>query len=184
MIILRKSIVFILLLIAKNIWGQCENSGFENGNFQNWTGYTGSCCGISTPQLGLVPGQHTITNTASGFDQTVAPCFNLPVVAPGSDFSCQLGNPINGSQAERLQFDFLVTPQSNLIIYKYAVVLQDPGHSPSEQPRFEAQVLTQSGSPIPCTYYQVAASGNIPGFQSCGGVVFKDWTIVGVDVSA
>jgi gliding motility-associated-like protein len=182
--IFRKSMVFILILIAKNIWGQCENSGFENGNFQNWTGYTGSCCGINTPQLGLVPGQHTITNTASGFDQTVAPCFNLPVVAPGSNYSCQLGNPINGSQAERLQFDFLVTPESNLIIYKYAVVLEDPGHDVFEQPRFEAQVLTQNGNAIPCTYYQVAASGNIPGFQSCGGVVFKDWTIVGVDVSA
>lgn len=180
----RLFLIFLIICVnSNNFFAQCENSDFESGSLVNWMGFTGGCCGINTPQQGFVNGRHTITQISNGFDPQVIPCFELPVVSNDGDFSCRLGNSDVGAEAERLQFDFLVTPESNLIIYKYAVVLEDPGHDIAEQPRFEVQVKTASGSPIPCTFYQVSAAANLEGFQNCGGLVFKDWTTVGVDVS-
>ncbi len=179
-------ISIILCLVATCItvssaYGQCDNADFEQGSFANWQGRTGSCCGINTPTNGIVAGRHTIM-TGPGTDANT--CNTVTVVAPGSTFSARVGNAGSGSQAERLLYTFTVTAQNALIIYKYAVVLENPSaHSVSEQPRFEVQVRDANGNPIPCTYYQVAASSNLPSFQNCGGVVYKDWTTVGVDVS-
>lgn len=145
-------------------------------------GFTGNCCAVSTPTPGIVAGRHTITTP--GFDQTVLGCAQIPTVYPGGNYSIQLGNSNEGSEAERITFDFSITPTSNLIIYRYAVFLEDPGHEVFEQPRFEAQLRTSDGQPIPCTFYQVVASAQIDGFQNCGGIVCKNWTTVGVDASA
>lgn len=158
------------------------NADLELGSTVNWMGFTGNCCGISTPTPGIVPGRQTITTP--GFDPTVLGCAQIPTVYPGGNFSVQLGNANVGAEAERITFDFSITPTSNLIIYRYAVVLEDPGHDASAQPRFEAQLRTADGQPIPCTFYQVVASAQIDGFQNCGGIVYKNWTTVGVDASA
>lgn len=158
----------------------CTNSDFETGTFQNWTGQTGSCCAISTPTNGIVNGQHTIM-TGNATDPYS--CGNVPVVAPGSTYSARLGNDGSGYGAERLRYTFSITPTNTLIIYKYAVILEDPTHPPGDQPRFEAKLLNQNGGVIPCTYYYVAA-GPGSGFQNCGGVQYKNWTTIGVDVSA
>lgn len=163
---------------------QCPNADFETGTFANWQGRTGSCCPINTPTNGIVPGRHTIM-TGPGIDPNS--CGQIPVVAPGGVFSARLGNASAGSEAERLLYTFNVTPQSNLIIYKYAVLMENPtDHSQSEQPRFEVRVRDQNGNTIPCTYYQIAAGGNnpTPGFNNCGSWVYKTWTTVGVDVTA
>lgn len=177
---LKQLLLLVVLLWATFGYGQsaCFNADFETGTFATWQGGTGSCCPISVAGNAF----NATIMTGAGLD----PVTNaFPVVAPGSNFSARLGDSNTGAAAERLRYDFVVTPQSSLIIYKYAVVLEDPGHSDSEQPRFDAQVRTQNGQPIPCTFYEVAAGNNIPGFQNCcGGVVYKPWTTVGVDVSA
>lgn len=168
---------------------ECTNADFESGTFQNWNGQTGSCCAISTPTNGLVTapinsptniGQHVIM-TGNGIDPNS--CGQIPVVAPGSTYSARLGNSDSGYGAERLRYTFNITPDNTLIIYKYAVVLENPsGHTASEQPRFEAKLLDQNGNVIPCTYYYVAA-GPGSGFQNCGGNQYKTWTTIGVDVT-
>lgn len=160
----------------------CFNADFEDNSFTNWIGYYGTCCGINTPNVGIT-GQHSVM-IGPGFDPVVAPCFNLSIVPPGSNFSARVGDGTGtGAQAARLQYNFTISPQSNMIIVKYAVVLEDPLHSVAQQPRFEAQLFDQGGNPIPCTFYQVAASSGVPGFQSCGSIRYKDWTTFGVDVS-
>lgn len=181
-ITLRVALIALMAFFCINSNAQCLNADFSEGNFNNWQGRTGSCCPINTPTNGIVAGRHTIM-TGAGMDPNT--CNNVPVVSPGSTFSARLGNSGTGSQAEKLLYTFTVTPQSSLIIYKYAVVLQNPSaHAISEQPRFEVQVRLANGAPIPCTYYQVAATSNLPGFQNCNGVVYKNWTTVGVDVAA
>lgn len=174
-----------------NIYSQseCTNADFESGTFLNWQGQTGECCAINTPNNGLnsAPvnsptniGQHVIM---SGNAIDPNSCGQIPVVAPGSTYSARLGNSESGFGAERLRYTFNITPGNTLIIYKYAVVLENPsGHSASEQPRFEAKLLDQNGNVIPCTYYYVAA-GPGSGFQNCGGVQYKTWTTIGVDVT-
>jgi gliding motility-associated-like protein len=176
--------LLVFLVFGGSALAQCPNADFEMGNFTNWQGRTGTCCPINTPTNGIVAGRHTIM-TGAGIDPNS--CGQVPVVAPGSTFSARLGNSGTGSQAERLLYTFNVTAQSNLIIYKYAVIMESPGdHSAAEQPRFEVRVRDQNGNTIPCTFYQIAAGGNnpTPGFANCGNWRYKTWTTVGVDVTA
>ena len=179
---------FLVNLIPLFSQTGCTNSDFETGTFQNWTGQTGSCCGINTPTNGLATapmnspaniGQHVIMS-GNGIDPNS--CGQIPVVAPGSTYSARLGNSDSFYGAERLRYTFSITPTNTLIIYKYAVVLEDAGHPASDQPRFEAKLLNQNGQTIPCTYYYVAA-GPGSGFQNCGGIQYKTWTTIGVDVT-
>ncbi|MFM7668660.1 MAG: PKD domain-containing protein [Bacteroidota bacterium] len=179
MIKLLLAILFLINTLALFSQTGCTNSDFESGTFQNWTGQTGSCCGVNTPNNGIVNGQHTIMSGAAIDPYS---CGNIPVVAPGSTFSARLGNDASNYGAERLRYTFNITPDNTLIIYKYAVVLEDAGHPASDQPRFEAKLLNQNGQTIPCTYYYVAA-GPGSGFQNCGGIQYKTWTTIGVDVT-
>ena len=160
----------------------CFNADFEDNSFNNWIGYYGTCCGINTPNQGFTA-QHQIM-VGPGTDPMVAACGNLSITPPGENFSAMVGDFTGtGAQAARLQYNFTITPQSNMIIVKYAVVLEDPGHSVSQQPRFEAQLYDAAGNPLPCTFYQVAAANGVPGFQNCGTYRWKDWTTFGVDVT-
>jgi gliding motility-associated-like protein len=192
--ILQKSLaVFVLSFSSITVFSQsvgCTNSDFEQGNFTNWTGQTGSCCPINTPTNGLVTaannsatnvGRHVIM-TGAGNDPNT--CNQVPRVAPGSIYSARLGNSATGRQAEKLRYNFAITPQSSLIIYKYAVIMEDPGHTPADQPRFEARLIDQNGVDIPCTYYLVVAGAGTSGFQTCGDVKYKNWQSIGVDASA
>ncbi len=174
-------LVLALTFSANNLFSQgCFNANFSDNSFLNWQGFTGTCCGINTPNVGIVPGQHTIM-TGTGVDPWA--CTPITVVAPGETYSAMLGNSGTGAQAERLRYVFNITPSSNMIIFKYAVVLEDPGHTIAQQPRFEAQLSDSIGNPIPCTFYQVTSGNGIPGFQACGQIRSKDWTTIGVNVS-
>lgn len=193
---LSRIFVFVQLFFSLSLFSQsaCTNADFEMGNFTNWTGQTGTCCPINTGANGLSTapvnsatgtGRHVIM-TGNGTDPNT--CGNVPVVAPGSIYSARLGNSSVNNQAERLRYVFNITPQTNLIIYKYAVILEDPGHTAADQPRFEAKLLNQNGQVVPCTYYQVVASSNAQGFQSCnvGGstIRYQNWVTIGVDASS
>ena len=174
-------ISFSFLSLAQQ--AACFNADFEDNSFTNWNGFYGSCCGINTPNQGFT-NQHQIM-VGPGTDPMVAACANLSIVPPGGNYSAMVGDFTGtGAQASRLQYNFSITPQSNMIIVSYAVVLQDPGHSVSQQPRFEAQLYDAAGNPLPCTFYQVAAANGVPGFQNCGQYRWKDWTTFGVDVTA
>ncbi|MCF8220559.1 MAG: gliding motility-associated C-terminal domain-containing protein [Cryomorphaceae bacterium] len=174
-------ISFSFLSLAQQ--AACFNADFEDNSFTNWNGFYGSCCGINTPNQGFT-NQHQIM-VGPGTDPMVAACGNLSIVPPGGNYSAMVGDFTGtGAQASRLQYNFSITPQSNMIIVSYAVVLQDPGHSVMQQPRFEAQLYDAAGNPLPCTFYQVAAASGVPGFQNCGQYRWKDWTTFGVDVTA
>ncbi len=161
----------------------CTNIDFETGNFNGWTLSTGfhplfnasGCC----PTAG---GAQAIM-TGNGTD----PCGGFPVVSPGGLFSVRLGNNGTGGIADRMEQTFSVTAANLNFTYKYAVVFQDPGHAVADQPAFTIQMLDSNGNAIPCTYYNVSAGQNIPGFlnsANCPGVVYKPWTNVVVDLSA
>lgn len=161
----------------------CTNIDFESGNMNGWTLTTGyhplfnasGCC----PTAG---GAQTIMS-GNGVD----PCSGIPVVCPGGLFSVRLGNNGTGGIADRMEQTFSVTAANLNFTYKYAVVFQDPGHAVADQPAFTIQMLDSSGNAIPCTYYNVSAGQNIPGFlnsTTCASVVYKPWTNVVVDLSS
>lgn len=180
--LLLSSILISLSFLTFAQPAACFNADFEDNSFTNWTGFYGSCCAINTPNQGFT-NQHQIM-VGPGTDPMVAGCGNLSIVPPGGNFSAMVGDFTGtGAQASRLQYNFSITPQSNMIIVQYAVVLEDPGHGVAAQPRFEAQLYDAAGNPLPCTFYQVAAANGVPGFQNCGSYRWKDWTTFGVDVT-
>lgn len=161
----------------------CTNIDFESGNQNGWitsSGYhplynSAGCCNN-------VGGAQLITSGA-GTD----PCGGFPVVAPGGNFSLRLGNNGVNGRADRIEQTFNVTATNANFTYRYAVVFEDPGHVLAEQPSFQIEMIDGNGSQIPCTFYNVAAGQNIPGFlnsTSCANVVYKPWTNVSVDLTA
>lgn len=186
---MNRKITLILPLIVLgfifNAKAQCPpNIDFELGSMAYWKMYTGSCCtaGVpSVPTLGAVAGRHDLT-TGPGID----PYGGFPVVAPGGGaYSLKLGNDINGAQAERARYHVAI-PTGGIysLIYRYAVVLNDPGHSTNDQPRMVVDAIdSNTGSAVPCAQYLYVVSSTIPGFltSSVTGygspVRYKTWTM-------
>lgn len=160
----------------------CTNIDFESGNLNGWNTSTGyhplynpvGCCQNS--------GGAQLVTAGAGVDA----CGGFPVVSPGGNFSLRLGNNGTGGVADRIEQTFNVTAANANFTYKYAVVFQDPGHALNDQPSFQIEMLDSNGVQIPCTYYNVAAGQNIPGFlpsANCNNVVYKPWTSVSVDLT-
>ena len=159
----------------------CPNVDLSQGNFTNWDGYTGSYYSPGTT-FGIVNGRHTIISQ-QGTDPNT--CNQLPLIPSGHTKSIKLGNPGTGAQAEQLIYSIQVTPQSSLFIYKYAVVLENPGHIPAQQPKFETKILNALGMPIGggCGTYTVYGGQPGQNFQQCGSRTWLPWTTVGLDLT-
>lgn len=186
---MKKNTIFLILvfLISNLVSSQesCYNLDFETGTFIGWEGGTGLCCPSDISNLGIVQNRYTIME-GKGFDANT--CDKIPVVAPGGLFSARLGNDSTGKEVETLSYTFDVTDANSLFIYKYAVVLQDPGHKPEEQPYFKVSIFNENRELIDplCGSYNVIATSNLPGFERCqfNNVVYKDWTTVGLNLTA
>lgn len=161
----------------------CTNIDFEAGNLNGWTRSTGYNPGYNATGCCATAGGAQVITSGAGVDN----CGGFPLVAPGGNFSVKLGNNGTGGIADRLEQTFSVTSANANFTYKYAVVFEDPGHAVVDQPSFQIDMVDSNGVQIPCTYYNVAAGQNIPGFinsTSCANVVYKPWTSVSVDLQA
>jgi gliding motility-associated-like protein len=168
---------FLLLFWSLSGWSQCPpNVGFEQNNFTGWTGFTGTHNGtlpVNTPTMGIVAGRHTIT---TGGNDGIIPA--IPQVCPLPGFgsrSVRLGNSGTGAQAERLVTSFLVTPNTSALLFAFAVILQDPGHGPTQQPRFELNITLPNQQNTPCGNFVYVASNNLPGFITQGSTRYRNW---------
>jgi len=166
----------------------CSNLDFEDGNFTNWSGKTGTNNGYPAVMTanGIVAGRQTIVS--GGTDPYASAANPIPLPAPnGGAFSVKLGNDDVNAEAEQLIYSFVVQPADTNFIYKYAVVLQEPGHPPSDQPYFDFEMLDQSGiNIVPCSYQHYVAAQGLPGFFISpvdGTVLYKPWTTVGINLS-
>ncbi len=166
----------------------CNNENFELGTLEGWQtfiGYitTGGEVNVSTSNFSAT--QHLITNTNLSPDPVASNCeLVLNRVAEGGNHSLRLGNKSTGGGAERILKSFTVTPENSYFLVQYAVLLEDPGHSPHLQPRFEMRVFNESGELLPCGEYAVRAGPNIPGFVPCNGWEVLPWTSVGFELSS
>ena len=157
----------------------CPNANFSFQDFTNWQGYTGtydSCCYTT----GIVQGRHTIMNV-QGTDHNTDNM--LSVLPPGLSVGARLGNQSVGAEAERLVYSFTIDSSNAIFYYWYAVVLEDPSHSQLEQPKFNIELQTSGSSVGLCGSYYIVSGGSIPGFQSFGSIRWKDWALVGIDLS-
>lgn len=157
----------------------CRNADFSEHDFNGWTGYT-SVYPYNTPgtnignpggqypsppyyyKEGIVNGRHTIITKSLPDPFT---CGNVQTLPPGEKQAVRLGNGGLGPwgsgvewQREFLSYDFTITESNYLIVYKYAVVLQDPispntpSHPKELRPRFVVSLKDQQGNPLSSSY--------------------------------
>ena len=179
-------ILLFLLITGVPLFAQehsnCPNSDFSLGTFSNWIAYSGD---FDNPAIleGIEPSRHTIIPAPGELDYKT--CNQLYTVPPGAAYSARLGNYDVNREAEQLRYSLSVNASTNLFIYKYAVVLEDPNHDSIDQPSFMIEVTNQNGQLIDpvCGYYYVYAQQGMPGWNTCDEVVWKDWTTVGIDLT-
>jgi gliding motility-associated-like protein len=153
--------------------------------------------GNNNPALGALVGYDSLSiNPTTGLA-------TIPIVSPfGSGISARLGNANYGAETERLVFPMTVTQANAQYTFQYAIVLHDPvSHAAQEQPQFAINILDQAGNPIggcaaysinvtqaatdPTFIYNPSVSYAGPGgFPTTSAVYFKNWTTIGVNLSA
>lgn len=202
--------LFIGILSFLTAWqagaqsGFCPpNMDFEMGDFTNWICRAGTVSidpgtGLNTVNWTSVGtpvfDRHTIISSASaGIDAYGG----FPQLCPnGSGNSALLGNAtasLNGGiglEASGISYTYTIPASvtSFSVFFHYAVVLQNPGHTPEAQPRFRARIRDLStGMNIPCVTFDFTASSSLPGFQQSPinpQVLYKDWTPVTLNLTA
>ncbi len=114
----------------------------------------------------------------------------LRTVPEGAVASVRLGNWTSNNsnpEAESVTYSLFVDPSSfDLLILKYAAVLQDPEHSAAQQPRFSIEILNEYNELIDsrCGAADFIANANLGWNEAANDVLWKDWTTVGLDMSA
>ncbi len=187
-----KSVRCIIAILCFVSTAYCQstcppNLDFESGNFDNWecfTGFVDTVGGKNRMRLTPsrpIPTRHEIISAASnpGLD----PYGGFPKLCPyGGDFSVKLGNIATGAEAEAISYTFTVptTVDTFTFTYFYAVVFEDPQHTPKEQPRFFVTAYdVGTGALINCASYDYVSSSGLPGFQKSLAdplVLYKSWT--------
>lgn len=113
----------------------------------------------------------------------------LRTIPVGEQASVRLGNWTSGGnsmpQAESITYGFTVDAlNADLLVLRYAAVLQDPEHSASLQPRFRLEILNQEGALIDsCSTADFIANASLGWAQAPNEVLWKDWTTCGVDLT-
>lgn len=194
----------------------CPNAGFENLVFApEWTGgtstYNVAFNNTTIQSVGLnalynnVNARHTILTIPPGNDGSLpGPVVGydpiavnplgiaeIPFIAPfGGNASVRLGNAATGSNKERLQYVFNVTPNNKAFYYQFAVVFNNPaGHNANEQPYFKIKFLDTAGNLVggPCGEYNILSSQapTDPTYQvfDNGNSYYRKWERVNVDLS-
>ena len=114
----------------------------------------------------------------------------LRTIPEGEQASVRLGNWTSGGnaspQAESITYGMTVdATEADLLLLRYAAVLQDPEHAPTLQPRFRLEILNQDGQLIDsCSMADFIANAALGWNQAPNEVLWKDWTTVGVDLSS
>jgi hypothetical protein len=179
----------------------CPNRGFEANNFGTWHALAGSrlnssgvlmlgasphvCTNLTTTSRHcIVPGT-TWAPTPFNSPPGVPPLINLPFPNGGAR-SARIGNPTTGAQGEALYQVFDVTPATADLVYRYAVVLQDPGHVASAQPFYGVyvyDVTTSNPSPPLVAFKQRVASATDPFFNSQFGTQWRQVSCDRIDLT-
>lgn len=171
---------FIIPLNAIPAFGQSSDIDFTDLHSPVVTCYYGS---FDNPfkNTGIVNGRHTVIHQ-QGLDPNT--CDMLPYLPPNESKVIRLGNADTGAEAEAISYKFTVDHFKSILLLKFAVVFEDPEHTPAEQPRFVVKVLNVHGQLVEeCAEYDVTAAGSIPGFNSCDIVRWRPWTNIGIDLS-
>lgn len=129
--------------------------------------------------------RHTVHLDQNEYDMNTG--YKLKVIPDGALGVVRLGNWNIGAEAEAVEYSFVVdSAMQGILLVKYAIVMEDPGHDEIAQPRFLLEIIDEKGRVIDtdCGYADFAADKSREGWHVEEGgntpVVWKDWTTVGV----
>lgn len=114
----------------------------------------------------------------------------LRTIPEGYTSSVRLGNWSSNyytPEAEGVIYSLMVDTSSfELLLLRYAAVLQDPQHASADQPRFRMELLDTNYNIIDsaCTSADFIADQALGWHAAADGVLWKDWTAVGIDLSS
>lgn len=190
------ALVSTLLYTTVTAQGTCPpNIDFEQGNFSHWDFSTGTTYSMGVQNvIDLKPDstdsmsiRHKIISADPSGVIPLDPYGKFPQLCPyGGKYSVKLGNDDVNAQAEGISYTFNVptTEDTFSFTYFYAVVFQDPQHSPYEQPRFFVTAYeTGTGNLINCASYNYISNGQIPGFKRTApnsDILYKEWSPVSI----
>ncbi len=130
----------IKLEAPKGAHEDCFNGGFEEGNFDAWTGGLGENYSINFNNTSFdLNNRHTIIQNS--FIDPYVPF----IQGFGGTYTTKLGNDINGSKTERLTYCFKVDNDNKDFSFNYAAVLQTPDHNGGE-PFFQYRIFKKSNN--------------------------------------
>ncbi|MCQ2331558.1 MAG: hypothetical protein MJZ55_06165, partial [Paludibacteraceae bacterium] len=121
-------------------------------------------------------------------------CNQLPTIPDGELASVRLGNWNSGTQGEVIEFLYTADVENAaILLLKYAIVMEDPDHGESGNPRFGLEILDEDGTLISptcgaCDFVaDVKRQGS--GWHVCGKapgasspVSWKEWTTIGLNL--
>lgn len=160
-------------------WGDYHNPYQDTGyNNYRWNG---------TNDYFLGSDRHFVNVDTNSYDERTN--YQLRKVPSGYKASIRLGDDNIGAQAESIAYEYTVdSTEYDMLILKYAVVLQDPDHNITNQPRFTLEILDENNQQIDstCGFADFYASGNL-GWNEVSGngtnTLWKDWTTIGIDIA-
>lgn len=111
----------------------------------------------------------------------------LRTIPEGASESVRLGNWDVHNESECLVYTMVVdTTISDMLLLKYAAVLQNPTHSAVIQPRLLYSITKADGTPIGddgCYDVEFVSDGSLGWNVAPNDVIWKDWTSVGMSLS-
>lgn len=147
--------------------------------------YTFGSYANPTQYIGRSIGRHTVMTITTQRDFNTGG--NLLCVPPGEQASFKLGDDNVGATGETVTYNYFVdSVDKDMLVLKYAVVMQNPNHTSQNQPRFTMEILDENGVLIDSTCcYADFVAGNSLGWNTVLGtnVIWKDWTTVGIDIA-
>lgn len=173
-------------------------------NYVNLTDSDNVICGYGTYQnpaqtIGVVDygpddkfSRHTVNWEPDMYDPRT--CNQLPTIPDGELASVRLGNWNSGTQGEMIEFLYTADVENAaILLLKYAIVMEDPDHGESGNPRFGLEILDEYGTLISptcgaCDFVaDVKRQGS--GWHVCGKapgasspVSWKEWTTIGLNL--
>lgn len=180
---------------AKTASTSCSNIDLEDGNYNNWSVYSGfNPNSLSGPTNIIVDTTATITgsNTTTAYNSIVDNMHandpqGLAVNSPYVGGTIARINHFGyGSQVGILERQITISAIDPFVNFSYFAFLENAGHTASEQPYISIVFYDSNNDTIPGTYLNINTntSGANPGFSTTGNYFYKPWTPVSVDLSA
>lgn len=180
-----------------SIWSQCKHVmvykpegciNYIDFHDESVTAYTGSFqnprvqTGVVDKGFAADSSRHTVHYIPDEYDPRTGGL--LKTVPEGKFASVRLGNWLTGSQAEALEYVYTVPEDAGILLLQYAVVLENPQHDVSAQPRFTLRMTDAYGRSIEnaCGDADFIPGKNTDNWHKTGAVEWKDWTYVGINL--